>query len=169
MCSSDLPRAHSMRFLLKTQGLCVSGTDLGSPWGDYTLADARIVLDVLPGAIREFRQFLLRSPDINWRGIERRCRWIMKKIVRAGLELVAVRERAYSRDLQPCWEAFARHHPDQAASMREVLDLAVNPSADRQRIMAALEVGEWVTANDPGAPVRRESDQASDRPALTAD
>lgn len=140
------PQAHPLRFLLKTQGLCVWGAHLAEGWDDYTLADARITLIGLPHAMRDFREFLDLSPDVNRNGIARRCRWIMKKIVRSGFELVATSERAYTRDLYPCWEAFSRHYPDEAARMRQVLELAVNPVSDRDRIRLALAVGDWVVA-----------------------
>ena len=142
------PEAAPLRFLLKTQGLCEWGTDLSANLPTCTLADARIALNGLGSAIAQVRDLIEHSPAINTRGVSRRCLWISKKIVRAGFELVASSERAYTRDLYPCWEAFARHHPPMVDAMKDVLYLAINPTSDRERIARCLDTGERIVALD---------------------
>jgi hypothetical protein len=145
---TGLPAGHPARFALKTQGLCVWGPDLPAAWPPVPLGQARTVLDALPQALARMRGALSQAPGADPALMRQRCRWLAKKIVRAGFELVAQHERAYTRDLVPCWEAFARHHPGHAAAMRQVLAMAVEPSAEPGRIRDAIALGAWVLAED---------------------
>ncbi len=135
---------HPARFLLKTQALCLWGPDVAAPWPSVPLEDARIVLAALPSALARMRAALHRHSGAEVAQRRERCGWLAKKIVRAGFELVALEEQAYTRDLHPCWEAFSRHHPQQAGPMREVLALALEPTANVHRIASAIAQGEWV-------------------------
>ena len=58
------------------------------------------------------------------------CRWLAKKIVRSGLEIVAKNELVYTRDLYKCWESFSKHFPGHKNKMYQVLNLAINPSSN---------------------------------------
>jgi hypothetical protein len=140
----DPDRSANLRFLLKTQGLCIEGDDLTAQWAPPTLSEARMTLRGLPSALAATRASLAAQPGLPDAARIRLCRWVTKKIVRAGFERVAERERAYTRDLYPCWEAFARHSPEMAQPMYGVLALAINPCFDTARISAALPVGDWV-------------------------
>lgn len=140
----DPDRSANLRFLLKTQGLCIEGDDLTAQWAPPTLSEARMTLRALPSALAATRASLAGPPGMPEEARIRLCRWVTKKIVRAGFERVAERERAYTRDLYPCWEAFARHAPEMAQPMYEVLALAIHPCFDTARINAALPVGDWV-------------------------
>lgn len=134
--------------MLKTQALCVWGPDPAAAWPAVPLSQARTALDNLPRALARMSAALAHAPGADPVLMRQRCRWLAKKIVRAGFELVAQSEQAYTRDLGPCWEAFARHHPARAAAMRDTLALAVEPSADRVRIGRALALAAWVLAED---------------------
>jgi hypothetical protein len=143
-----LPAGHPARFVLKTQGLCVWGPDLAQAWPPVPLSQARIALGALPQALARMRGALAQAQGADSALMRQRCRWLAKKIVRAGFELVAQNEQAYTRDLVPCWEAYARHHTEHAAAMRGVLALAVAPSAEPDRIRGAIALGAWVLAED---------------------
>jgi hypothetical protein len=143
---AGLSPQHPTRFLLKTQALCLWGPDVTALWPLVPLEAARIVLAALPQALARMRAALASGSGPDAALTRQRCRWLAKKIVRAGFELVALREQAYTRDLYPCWIGFARHHPAQAEAMRAVLALAVEPSAEASRIAAAMALGEWVLA-----------------------
>ena len=137
-------RSAALQFLLKTQSLCIAGEDITENWPSFGLQQARITLQGLTTSLAGTRASLTRQPGIGADECEQLCRWIAKKIVRAGFELVAERERAYTRDLYPCWTGFARHYPEMAEPMREVLTLAINPRPDPLRIETALKVGDWL-------------------------
>lgn len=135
---------HPARFMLKTQALCLWGPDVAAPWAPVPIEDARIVLASLPSAMARMKAALQSYSITDAETMCERCRWLAKKIVRAGFELVAVKEQTYTRDLYPCWMAFARHHPQQASRMRDVLALALETTADLAQIASAIELGEWV-------------------------
>ncbi len=139
-----LPPQHPARFLLKTQALCLWGPDVAAAWAPVPLEEARIVLTALPRALAHMRVALHTGQQPDAELMRERCRWLAKKIVRAGFELVAVKEQAYTRDLHPCWQGFARHHTTQSAAMRKVLALAIEPTDNAERIAAAITMGEWV-------------------------
>ena len=139
-----LPSGHPARFLLKTQGLCIWGPDLTTEWPPVPLEHAHIALSALPSALERMRMAIARRSPFDEPLMLARCRWLAKKVVRAGFELVAPLERAYTRDLYPCWQGFARHRQALAPSMEEVLLLAVNPTARSGPIIKVIELGEKV-------------------------
>lgn len=141
---ASIPSNHPVRFLLKTQGLCIWGPDLTADWPRVPLEQARIALNALPGALERIRVVTARRSPADEALMVARCRWLAKKIVRAGFELVAPLERAYTRDLQPCWQGFARHHRELALSMEEVLLLAIRPTARTISMIKMIELGEQV-------------------------
>lgn len=142
--AADGPRASC--FLLATQSVCVWGEDLTPalprfrPGPDSALhahhigRDVRRVARLLAGAA---------AP----REVGTWCRWIMKRLVRSGFELVMEEERTYTRDLEECYAAFARHFPAYSQQMRHALAWAVRPSADREEILRFLSTfGAWLCA-----------------------
>lgn len=141
-----LAPGHPARFLLKTQALCLWGPDVAAGWPPVPLEAARIVLGGLPQALARMRAALASDPGTDVELMRQRCRWLAKKVVRAGFELVALRERTYTRDLHPCWLGFARHHAAHSEAMRQVLALAIEPTAETSRIAAAVALGDWVLA-----------------------
>lgn len=139
-----LPPRNPTRILLKAQGLCLWGPDLTTEWPPVPLEHAHIALSALPSALERMRMAIARRSPFDEPLMLARCRWLAKKVVRAGFELVAPLERAYTRDLYPCWQGFARHRQALAPSMEEVLLLAVNPTARSGPIIKVIELGEKV-------------------------
>lgn len=140
----ELPSGHPARFLLKTQGLCIWGPDVAADWPLVPIDHAQIALKALPVALERMRMAMARRSPADDALMVARCRWLAKKVVRAGFELVAPLERAYTRDLHPCWQGFARHHRALTTPMEEVLLLAIRPSARTSSLTKIIEVGEQV-------------------------
>lgn len=79
------------------------------------------------------------------------CRRIAKNIIRAGFSLTILRERSYTRDLYPCYRAFANQYPEQESRMRRAVEYALDPSSDAGEVRAFLrDFGDWMieTADD---------------------
>jgi hypothetical protein len=73
------------------------------------------------------------------------CTAIMKRFLRAGFELVMERERAYTRDLYFCHEAFARHCPERRGDMWRALELAVEPGDEPDELLPFVrDLGGWL-------------------------
>jgi hypothetical protein len=139
-----LPSGHPARFLLKTQGLCIWGPDATADWAPIPLEHASIAMRALPSALERMRGAIAQNTPADEALMVARCRWLAKKVIRAGFELVAPLERAYTRDLYPCWQGFARHHRALTTPMEEVLLLAIRPTARTRSLTKVLEVGERV-------------------------
>ena len=78
-------------------------------------------------------------------GMKELCGWIMRRIVRTGLELIGEDARVFTRDLYPCYEHFARYYPARAAEMYRALELAVFPTSDAKVISDLLnDLGIWL-------------------------
>ncbi len=73
------------------------------------------------------------------------CRRIAKNIIRAGFSLTILRERSYTRDLYPCYRAFASRYPEQERGMRRAVEYALDPSLDAEEVKAFLsDFGGWM-------------------------
>ena len=47
------------------------------------------------------------------------CRWLLKRCLRGGMELVAKQAGGFSRDLLPCYQAIAAHLPAKTSAPTE--------------------------------------------------
>ena len=73
------------------------------------------------------------------------CAWIMKGYLRIGLEILIEKSGKYSRDLYKCYEVFSEYYPDKKDQMREILELAIEPTSDKKTILRISEnLGEWL-------------------------
>jgi predicted nucleotidyltransferase len=138
--------ASWVRFKIAVQCACVRGEDLRGSFPRFR-PGKDIALHVWP-LRSEIRRVVgrLQGTD-DPRGVAEECGWLMKRIVRAGLELVMEREGVYTRDLRPCYEAFAKHYPEREPSMRRALEWAIEPSSERREILAFLaEIAPWLLA-----------------------
>jgi hypothetical protein len=118
-------------FVLKTQAVCVDGIDLIPSLckvrpGPGTMIEARRLVSSIEYVIAKLH-LRGKTPE----EIAAYCVWVMKILVRAAFELVQDRDRGYTRDLFPCAEIFARHHPEHADDLWKAVAWAVNPISDR--------------------------------------
>jgi len=128
--------------ILATQALCVHGPDLIDVVPrcrpDRTMICHALDLD---GDIDPIPGWLVDPEEDN----AEVCRWIMKRLVRAGLEMHIDTVGQYTRDLWPCYSVFAQHSPERAGDMHRALELAVYPTDDPGDLMAFLEdFGRWL-------------------------
>lgn len=136
---------HKTQFMLKTQAVCVYGEDITE-----TLPKMKPGLDAVNHAfllgkrIDQTVESLKNTNDATH--IQQNCTWIMKRIVRTGCELVMERSQKYTRDLYPCYELFAGYYPDKSDDMYRALELAINPTEDKQEVLSVLaDFGGWIT------------------------
>lgn len=131
------------RFAIKTQAACVYGEDLQD-----TLPDFRLGPDCIAHAYnleKEINILLRQLEELSPQSIRVKCSWIMKRVLRTGYEMVMQRERGYTRDLYSCYEGFARHYPEKSNDMWRALELALNPTPDKEELGAYLKsFGVWL-------------------------
>lgn len=145
----DDERLATARFLMATQSVCLFGEDLIPTLPRYKPGpDAVVHAPALARKLARFRAGVAvldgdEEPDRE--KLQEGCRWIMKALVRTGFELVMAEEGTYTRDLVPCYRAFARHYPEKAAEMRRAVFLAINPIHDRGELLSFLDAfGSWL-------------------------
>lgn len=154
----------SWRMMLKTQCVCVFGEDLAARLPAYRLGadmvvhadDIRRPIERLSDDLRAlafigklpFSARFFKPLSDGCRPIVRLgCAEIMKRIIRAGFEIVMEKEGVYTRDLYPCYKIFSKHFPEKERSMRTALELAINPSSDLQEVSRFLDdFGPWIIA-----------------------
>lgn len=126
-----------LQFLLKTQCICVYGTNLNLQipklgLGKYAYAHSPTFEEDLE---RVSKWLETEDSDEEKKEV---CSWIMKRTVRIGFELVMKRERCFTRDLYPCYERFAKHYPKKSSAMYEALTLAVFPTANTVLLLQTI-------------------------------
>ncbi len=73
------------------------------------------------------------------------CVWIMKRIVRSGLEIVSEREGCFTRDLRVCLDKFSKYYPDKEKSLQKALSLVLKPTNDLRLIEGIFDgIGKWL-------------------------
>jgi predicted nucleotidyltransferase len=138
---------NELSLQLRTQAVCLWGQDLIPTLPRYKLDVVVANCDIcqIKPDIEEaiFELMADSSPQVTryW------CRRIMKNILRAGFSLVMLEERAYTRDLYPCYKLFARYYPEKESAMRHALELALQPSASAAEVLLFLNTfGPWLIA-----------------------
>lgn len=133
------------RFTIKTQSACVYGDDLAQKIPPFRADEQtashfhRNLKKVLENAKKGVADNHDKEDIKEW------CRWVMKRIIRAGFVLVMDKEQAFTRDLYPSYELFSKHFPEQEPKMKMALDFAINPTDNAERITNFLDdFGVWM-------------------------
>jgi hypothetical protein len=138
-------RFSELSFLLQTQSACVWGEDL-APYLPRFKPDAIVANNDISQIQPDIAEAMAAlQADASARNVLYWCRRIMKNMLRTGFSLVMLDEHQFTRDLKLCYDYFARHYPAQADEMRRVLELAIQPSTDCDRVLHVLKTfGSWL-------------------------
>lgn len=140
---SDIPDDY----IILNQSLCVYGEPISIPKLKVG-KELAIHSPTFHNRFNWFEKFLQKeeSEEEN----KKRCVWLMKGLLRVGFELTMERSQKYTRDLYRCYETFAEYYPEKEAEMRQVLDLALNPTAGKNKMKEIMEnLGAWLLAEIP--------------------
>lgn len=108
-------------FYIKTQSALVYGEDFANRISPYRVdVDAFSHLFNLELDLETVRRAIDGASDTLARTLVLR---LVKRVVRAGLELIAKRHQAYTRDPRMCCDLFGMYYPEKAVDMRKILDL----------------------------------------------
>lgn len=132
-----------LAFVMKIHSLCIMGSDLIPTIGDYSPSKKIIAgyADIATD-IDHARSVFLQKPD-NAKHV---CKWIGRRIVRAGLAICIDRDHRYSPDLWPCYCVFRDWYPDRAQDMLTALEMAVCDNPDVQVCLHILDgLGRWIS------------------------
>lgn len=129
------------KVLLKLRSICMYGNVLADQITDPRSGrDVCVTLLGLESEIIKTRDEIvhgLYTPE----NVAATCKWMAKRVVRSGLELVSKREGCYTRDLYPCWKTFSEYYPQYQREMERVLELAISPSVKVEDLESILKLG----------------------------
>jgi hypothetical protein len=119
---------------LIVQSLCVYGTPPEQP----KLKPGKVMIRNARGVFNRMKRSeeicdVLRGTD-RYDAMRDQCVWLMKEMLRVGIELTYERSGRFTRDLYLCWKDFSEYYPEHEATMHEALYLALNPTAELARI-----------------------------------
>lgn len=138
-------RGDAIRCVLKTQTLHVWGTDRRPEFPRYRPGPLAAQHAYRIG--EDLGEALVTSHRVAGDRLCSVATWIARRMIRTGFELVMERERAFTRDLYPAWEAFARHYPEHREAMRKILEIAVVGTRDGELLRRLLRsTGPWLAA-----------------------
>ncbi|MEV8305783.1 nucleotidyltransferase domain-containing protein [Streptomyces flavidovirens] len=108
-------------FYIKTQSALVYGEDFAQRIAPYRIdTEAFSHLFNLEIDLKTVAHAVDSASDAFARTLILR---LVKRVLRAGLELVAERQQEYTRDPHMCCELFGRYYPEKATAMEGILDL----------------------------------------------
>lgn len=131
--------------LIKLSSLCLYGKDIKEKIKDPKPGrDVAISLSHLEEEILKTKNEI-KAGLYDKTNTKAMCVWIMKRIVRSGLELVSERERCFTRDLGLCFEKFSKYYLDKKEDMHKALALALEPTNDTKAIEKIFDnLGNWL-------------------------
>lgn len=133
--------------LIKLTSICLYGKDIKNkiknpkPGEDITIS-LSLIEDEMAKTKREIKMGLYdktNTPSM--------CVWIMKRIVRSGLEIVSEKEGCFTRDLRECFKKFIKYYPSKKDSMKKALFFATRPTTDTKLIKEIFDdIGDWLVS-----------------------
>ncbi len=134
-------------YIILNQSLCVYGEPISIPKLKVG-KEMAIHSPTFYNRFTWFEKFL--EKDESEQEIRKGCVWLMKGLLRVGFELTMERSQKYTRDLYRCYETFSEYYPEKEAEMREVLDLALNPTVDKNKMKEIMEnIGTFLLSEIP--------------------
>ena len=130
--------------LLKTMAVCVYGIDLIPSLPEVKPGKGAFV------TTWGYRKYINNNIKVlngqdRIDNLDLQCKWIMKRILRTGFELVMERSQSYTRDLYPSYEIFSNYYPEKEKEMKEVLFFSINNTAASSQILRILNnIGTWL-------------------------
>lgn len=133
--------------LIKLTGICIYGEDIKEmiknprPGKDVAISLSLIEMEIIK------TENEIKKGFYDQTNTKAMCLWIMKRIVRSGLELVSEREGCFTRDLVLCLDKFSKYYPNKRDNLKKAFLLAVNPTGDLKLIKEIFDdIGRWIIA-----------------------
>ena len=133
------PRKRSIwAELIKTQSICVYGNSIAHELLPFHLKDMIGHAFYLRRDLEKFKQYFEEDAG-NPDDLNSTCIWICRRVVRAGFDLVMLRENKFTRDLYLCYESFSKYFPERENEMRMILHRALHPTDNKEILEGELE------------------------------
>ncbi len=140
LMKEEVMASDPLKFILKYQGFCVYGDPFTKRMEKSKLSSVYMFKYMIFDQFKDLKAN--RNQFFSDPVLIKHCRSIMKVILRTSIELVMEKEEKYTDDLYPCYQFFSKHYPKEQAKMKEVLDLALNPTSDKDVIFEKIDWAE---------------------------
>lgn len=135
----------SYRFIIKVLATCIHGPDLAERI--HKIKPALSIAFFYHGNLREVLMESIKM--LNGAQDEDQIRlwsnYALRRILRLGFAINIEKEKAYTRDLYPCYQVFSKYYPEHEADMRRALELTLNPPRGKEEIVPFLDrFGGWL-------------------------
>jgi uncharacterized protein len=154
--AEQLAHMSQLRIMLQLYGVCVHGADVvarlaGVRLGRETALQCETIRDEICDGLLSIDSLL---------DVRSRCGNVMKRILRAGFELVMLREQRYTMDVPLCFESVVKHYPERAGLLSDVFRYSRFPTSDPNVVrMVLARALTWLPAEVErvwGADIHRE-------------
>ncbi len=125
-------------FMLKTQSVCLWGTDRLSEIQDFP-ANKNTASKFgrnIPKLISKTKRFVEQEPDEDF---PQRTKWIARALIRASATLFIAREKIYTRDLVYCYQYFSKYYPQYQEEMKTLVYQALEPTLAKHELITILD------------------------------
>lgn len=119
--------------VMLNQSVCVFGSPVDVP--KIKIVDCIRHLNKLDIRMSTFDRKMSQISDDDFEEIKNACVWFTKEALRTGFELTIPKTGRYTRDLYLCYKDVSEYYPEQEPLMYEVLDLALNPTTKKDKIV----------------------------------
>lgn len=136
-CSGD-------KIMIKTQSICIYGESISDALP--LMKPGKDIAQHVKGIEREIEKTKAWLEGSHAEEeIKQKCIWIMKRVLRSGFELVMEDLQKYTRDIYCCYHGFSEVYPEKKEAMYQVLELAVEPTLDKSKILGVLDgIEKWL-------------------------
>lgn len=112
---------------IKTQSVCVRGTDLSNKIRPFKLQDMIHYSKYLRFHMEEKLPQFLKEDENDPKALKSTCSWAMRLLLRSGYEICMFRENRWTNDLYLSYETLSKFYPSQTDLFRNTLHLSLNP------------------------------------------
>jgi len=129
---------HVMRRIIKTQAVCLYGEDVSATIPPHSLRDMIHYSKYLRCCLEKKMPQFLKEDNGDPKQIRGTCNWTARILLRSLYETIMFEENRWTNDLWPCYEQYSLKYPKREPAAMELLQLCLNPVANEERILNAV-------------------------------
>ncbi len=141
-CEADpvamLENDHIMRRIIKTQAICLYGEDISESISPHSLRDMIFYSKHLRYCLETRMPQFLKEDNGDPQQIQGTCNWTVRRLLRSLYESIMLEENRWTNDLWLCYERYSLRYPEREPATMELLQLCLNPTANKERIRSAV-------------------------------
>lgn len=138
----NFKKPSGIRVLLSLQGKCILGEDLIKKFP--VLMPNKNTFVHIP-FFNDFQNRITRTLETKDVFLPAYIPWVTKRYLRTGFELCIEREKAFTRDIYPCYEIFSKYYPLHKQYMYKILEQSIEPTWSKKELLYCVNhFGNWL-------------------------